>query len=41
MGYTQDLVNVVLSMKQITKNFDLKLLIVGDGDLRHSLEQLV
>lgn len=40
IGYAQDLENVILSMKRIIKKFDLKFLIVGDGDIKNSLETL-
>lgn len=40
IGHAQDLENVILSMKRINEHTDLKFLIVGDGDIRSSLEAL-
>ncbi len=41
IGHAQDLENVILSMKEIKQHCDVKLLIVGDGDLKDHLEKLV
>lgn len=40
IGHAQDLENVILSMKSIIEHTDLKFLIVGDGDIKTSLEAL-
>jgi len=40
VGHAQDLESVVLAMKYITEKHDIKLLIVGDGDVRERLEKL-
>lgn len=40
IGYAQDLDKVILAMAEINKTYDLKMLLVGDGDTRQQLEQL-
>ncbi len=41
VGHAQDLDKVALAVKSMNGNYNLKLLIVGDGDTRESLERLV
>lgn len=41
VGHAQDLENCILAVKKIIKTRDLKLLIVGDGDIKEDLEELV
>lgn len=41
VGHAQDLRNCILAMKEIVKSKDIKLLIVGDGDIKEELEELV
>ena len=41
IGYAQDLDKVILAISDITDNYNLKMLLVGDGDTRGQLEQLV
>lgn len=41
IGYAQDLEKVIHAVKQVIKRHDLKLLLVGDGDIRWHLEQIV
>jgi len=41
VGHAQDLVNPVLAMKELKENFDLELLIVGDGDIKEKLKSIV
>ena len=40
IGHAQDLEDVILAMKKINEQFDLKLLIVGDGDIKGYLEKI-
>lgn len=40
IGHLQDVENAILSMKLINQQFDMKLLIVGDGDLKKQMEAL-
>ncbi len=40
VGYAQDLEKVILSMKKISERNNLRLLIVGDGDIKTQLEAL-
>lgn len=40
IGHAQDLEKVILSMKKICECIDLKLLIVGDGDIKTQLEAI-
>jgi len=40
VGHAQDLENVILAMKYVIKRHNVKLLIVGDGDVRDKLEKL-
>ena len=37
IGHAQDLEKVILAMKEVTKRHDVKLVIVGDGDLKEQL----
>jgi colanic acid biosynthesis glycosyl transferase WcaI len=37
IGHAQDLEKVVLAMKEVTKRHDVKLVIIGDGDLKEQL----
>lgn len=41
VGHAQDLKNCILAMKKIIKFKDIKLLIVGEGDIKEELEELV
>lgn len=41
IGHAQDLENVILSMEHINKLYDVKLVLVGDGDIKSILENLV
>lgn len=41
VGYAQDLDKVIIALKQIIKKHDLRLLIVGDGDIKEQLEEVV
>jgi len=41
LGHAQDLKNPILAMKRLEDRFDIKLKIVGDGDIRGELERLV
>ncbi|MDG3547074.1 glycosyltransferase family 4 protein [Methanobacterium formicicum] len=41
VGHAQDLENCILAMKNVTKNHDLKLIIVGDGDIKSRLQEIV
>jgi glycosyltransferase involved in cell wall biosynthesis len=41
VGHAQDLDKVALAVKSMNGTYNLKLLIVGDGDTRESLERLV
>lgn len=41
IGHAQDLEKVILAFKQVIKKYDLKMLLVGDGDLRKDLEKKV
>ncbi len=41
VGHAQDLENVVRAVKSLNGPYDLKFLIVGDGDVRRDLERLV
>ena len=41
VGHAQDLDKVALAVKSMNGNYNLKLLIVGDGDTRENLERLV
>jgi len=40
IGHAQDLEDVILAMKKINEQFDLKLLIVGSGDIKGHLEKV-
>jgi glycosyltransferase involved in cell wall biosynthesis len=40
IGHAQDLGKVMLAVKKINENYDLKFLIVGDGDIKNELEEL-
>ncbi|WP_440946604.1 glycosyltransferase family 4 protein [Methanosarcina sp. T3] len=40
IGHAQDLEDVILAMKKVNEQFDLKLLIVGDGDIKGYLEKI-
>ncbi|WP_292375935.1 glycosyltransferase family 4 protein [Methanosarcina sp. UBA411] len=40
IGHAQDLEDVILAMKKINEEFDLKLLIVGNGDIKGYLEKV-
>ena len=41
VGHAQDLESCILAIKKIIKYKDIKLIIVGDGDIRKDLEDLV
>lgn len=41
IGHAQDLGDVILAMKKVNEQFDLKLLIVGNGDIKGRLEKIV
>lgn len=41
VGHAQDLVNPVLAMKELKKKFDVELLIVGGGDIKDKLKNIV
>ncbi|WP_048043269.1 glycosyltransferase family 4 protein [Methanosarcina mazei] len=40
IGHAQDLEDVILAMKKVNEHFDLKFLIVGDGDIKGDLEKV-
>ena len=40
IGHAQDLEDVILAMKKVNEHFDLKFLIVGDGDIKRDLEKV-
>jgi len=40
IGHAQDLEDVILAMKKVNEQFDLKLLIVGSGDIKGHLEKV-
>jgi len=40
IGHAQDLEDVILAMKKVNERFDLKLLIVGNGDIKGHLEKV-
>lgn len=40
IGHAQDLEDVILAMKKVNEQFDLKLLIVGNGDIKGHLEKI-
>jgi colanic acid biosynthesis glycosyl transferase WcaI len=40
IGHAQDLEDVILAMKKVNKQFDLRLLIVGNGDIKGHLEKI-
>jgi len=40
IGHAQDLEDVILAMKKVNEQFDLKLLIVGNGDIKGHLEKV-
>jgi glycosyltransferase involved in cell wall biosynthesis len=41
IGFAQDLQNVILAVKKVNKEFSLELYLVGDGDIKKDLEELV
>lgn len=41
VGHAQDLENCILAMENVTKNHDVELLIVGEGDKKADLEEIV